>query len=448
MTQWYPKMAEYDAGGWHLDPYIGREFYGVFGEYNVNITIPSEFVLGGTGNILNPNEVGCGYETSGQVSSEAKTFKTWKFEAKKVHDFAWAADRDYVHDKIQVKNGPVMHFLYQKDENIKYWDSLKTYAAGCMEYMSKAVGNYPFKQFSVIQGGDGGMEYPMMTLITSKGSSFQGLVSVTVHEMIHSWFPMVLATNEARYPWMDEGFTTYYQYQVMNKLLKWYKINPLESNYASYYRLNKYGLDEPLTTHADHYHTNAAYGTASYSKGAMFLNQLKYIVGPDDFDRGMKTYFRKWKFRHPKPENFIRVMEKVSQMKLDWYLIHWIGTTNKIDYSIKQVSPDGNKTKIILERIGDMPMPIDILVKTNGGTKRFVNIPLLIMFGNKDSYSYPSLTIEKPWPWVYPFYEFTINEKFGNIESITIDPDGNMADIDKDNNTFPIDKTLLKNSTN
>src|SRR5690606_4917042 len=168
MAQWYPKMANYDEQGWHAKPYIGREFYGIWGEFDVNITIDKSFALGGTGYIQNPNEVGKGYQDEGvRVSGPKGNTLTWHFHAPNLHDRMWAADPDFTHDKIVMKNGPTIHHLYIKgpktEEN---WEKLKKYTPLAMQYMSDRFGQYPYHQFSVIQGGDGGMEYPMSTLIT------------------------------------------------------------------------------------------------------------------------------------------------------------------------------------------------------------------------------------------------------------------------------------------
>ncbi|MDG1239191.1 MAG: M1 family metallopeptidase, partial [Flavobacteriales bacterium] len=185
MTQWYPKMCEYDLEGWHSNPYIGREFYGVWGEFNVTINIDSSFNLGGTGIIQNPNEVGFGYENEKFRTKKYFNNKLkWKFNAKNVHDFAWAADPFFIHEKTKLSNGTVLHFLHKDDSLNENWKLLQPYAVKCFEFMNKNYGVYPYKQYSIIQGGDGGMEYPMCTLITAEGS-FRGLVSVTVHESIH-----------------------------------------------------------------------------------------------------------------------------------------------------------------------------------------------------------------------------------------------------------------------
>ena len=227
MTQWYPKMCEYDKHGWHTNPYIGREFYGVWGDFEVNIAIDSSFVLGGTGVVQNPQEVGHGYQDPNKklkLNSSKKL--VWEFKAENVHDFAWAADPDFLHETTKLENGTILHFLHKDDSLNDNWTALRPYAKKCFEYMNEHYGLYPYAQYSVIQGGDGGMEYPMCTLITAEGS-MNGLISVTAHEAIHSWFQGLLGTNEAKHEWMDEGFCTYAQYEVLNYLKGRKVINPL-----------------------------------------------------------------------------------------------------------------------------------------------------------------------------------------------------------------------------
>jgi len=443
MTQWYPKMAEYDKEGWHANPYVGREFHGVWGSFDVKITLDKNYTIGGTGYLQNPQAIGHGYEDKNKPLKQAEgSTLTWHFVAPKVHDFAWAADPDFVHDQVQVPDGPMLHFIYQGDTLVDNWKRSQTYAVQCFEIMNKNFGVYPYKQYTVIQGGDGGMEYPMATLITSHGS-FGGLVSVIVHESIHSWYQGVLATNEAKFPWMDEGFTTYAQYFVMDKLFNRNSLNPHRGSYAGYINLANSDLQEPLTTHADHYHTNQAYGTSSYSKGSVCLHQLSSIIGTENFWKGMKRYFNEWKFKHPTVDDFKRVMEKTSGLELDWYFENFVGTTNVVDYGIKQVLPEGKNTIVTLERIGDFPMPIDVVVTLTDGSTQTYYIPMRLMRGErgKDSYVTDPL-LQEDWPWTFPEYALDIDVDFSRIESIEIDASQRLADVDRVNNVFPYTSTI------
>ncbi|WP_296315423.1 M1 family metallopeptidase [Winogradskyella sp. UBA3174] len=414
MTQWYPKMAEYDFEGWHADPYIGREFHGVWGDFDVKLTIDKDYVVGGTGYL------------QGEEKAE-KGKKTLHYKAPKVHDFTWAADPDFIHDTFQVPNGPMLNFYYKKDLEQKYidsWKKLQPDTAKLMEFFSKNVGKYPYEQYSIIQGGDGGMEYAMCTLITGQ-RSYGSLLGVTAHEMAHTWFQFLLATNEAKHEWMDEGFTSYISALAMNELREEKRDNPLAGSYRGYLALANSGVEQPLTTHADRYTFNQAYGAAAYSKGAVFLAQLGYLIGEDNLNKTIKKYFVDFSFKHPKPLDIVRTAERITDFELDWYLIDFGQTTNTIDYGIKSVEG----ATITLERIGLMPMPIDLSVTyVDGSTEQFY-IPLQMMRGEKPT----TATQVSDWAWAMPTYSFDTTKA---VKSVVIDTSQMMADINRDNNTF------------
>ena len=445
MTQWYPKLSEYDYLGWHTNPYIGREFHGVWADFDVKITIDPTYTLGGTGYVQNPDKIGHGYQKEGTEVKKSDKPLTWHFKAPNVHDFAWAADPDYKHTTAQVPNGPTLHFIYQETaENKENWEKLPEFMVKAMQFMNENFGKYPYDQYSFIQGGDGGMEYPMATLITGN-RNFNSLLGVSVHEMIHSWYQGVLATNESLYPWMDEGFTSYASDVTMKHLFDPESDrNPHEGSYKGYFYMASSGKEEPLTTHADHYHTNRSYGINSYSKGAVFLHQLSYVIGQDTFMKGMRRYFNTWKFKHPTSIDFIRIMEKTSEIQLDWYLEKFVYTTDQVDYGVKTVVGDGDATFVTLERIGEMMMPVDLYVEYEDGSKEIYYIPLRIMRGTKEVENAQIQRVTKEaWPWTYPTYTLKINNGVSRIKSIEIDPTGRMADIDRSNNSIEL-KSAMK----
>ncbi|MGB5205577.1 MAG: M1 family metallopeptidase, partial [Eudoraea sp.] len=438
MSQWYPKLAEYDFEGWHADPYIGREFHGVWGDFDVKLTIDKNYVVGGSGYLQNPQEIGHGYEAPGSKTkkSRGKTL-TWHFKAPMVHDFMWAADPEYIHDSLKMENGPTLHFFYKnKPELLENWKNLQPKTAEAMAFFNENIGMYPYDQYSVIQGGDGGMEYAMSTLITGE-RKFESLVGVMIHELAHSWFQHVLATNELKHAWMDEGFTQFISNLCMNEVMNQGKDNPFESTYSSYLSLVQSGKEQPQTTHSDRYKLNTAYGISAYNKGSIFLSQLGYVIGQDKLMESLRSYYDNFKFKHPIPNDIKRTAEKVSGIELDWYLLDWTETTNTIDYGVKEVQAEGNKTKIILERIGLMPMPIDILLVYEDGTRETFYTPLRIMRGQKDN-PYPTIerTILPDWPWAYPVFEFVIDKPVSSIKAVVIDPSQLMADINLENNIW------------
>lgn len=459
MSQWYPKLCEYDYEGWHPTPYVAREFYGVWGDFDVNITIDKKYILGGTGYLVNANQIGYGYETPGaKVTQPAGDKLTWKFTAPNVHDFMWAADPDYKHITRQIPGGPTIHVLYNyrpnDPRNDTAWTQVADAAVAVLPFIEKNYGPYPYKQYSFIHGGDGGMEYPMGTLLAGPG------LGTVFHEWMHTWYQMLMGTNESKYAWMDEGFTdwathrvsSYYRDSVTRKRIannpaalkrmdSIKAIPPIDQSdsYQSYFALAKSGLEEPMTTHADHFNTNFAYSIAAYSKGAVFLEQLGYITGAQNRDKILLEYYRQWRYKHPNLNDFMRIAEKVSDMKLDWYREYWVNTTKTIDYGIDSLWEEGTRTKIRIRRIGKMPMPLDILVEYKDGSRQLCYIPQYDMFGEKPNED-PGVirTVYEPWKWTHPEYVFTIDRKIADLKVLEIDPSQRMADVERRNNKLEV----------
>jgi hypothetical protein len=445
MSQWYPKLCEYDYDGWHPNPYIAREFYGVWGDFEVNITIDKKYILGGTGYITNANTIGYGYEDKGvKVPANNGTTNTWKFVAPNVHDFMWAADTAYKHIRAKAANGTEIHVLYKNTENESSWQKVATTAVKVLPFIEKNFGPYPYKQYSFIQGGDGGMEYPMATLIAGAG------LGTVIHEWMHTWYQMILATDEARYAWMDEGFTEYasnlveaYNEKGVDATIERYDngipINYATPNYAGYFNLVKSGLEEPLTTHADHFNTNYAYSNAAYNKGSVFIQQLGYIIGEEKRNQLMLSYYKQWGFKHPTDNDLIRLAEKESGIELDWYKEYFVNTTKTIDYKIDSLWQDGATTKIRLSRVGQMPMPIDLLITTTDNQKQLHYIPLNLMYGAKQN-DYNGIERKQYpyWKWTHTTYTIETNTPLNKIKKVEIDPSTRMADVDTKNNKLDL----------
>jgi aminopeptidase N len=432
MAQWYPKMAEFDFEGWHADPYIAREFHGVWGNFDVKITIDKGYVLGGSGYLQNPNEIGHGYQDAGVTVVYPKKTQTltWHFLAPMVHDFTWAADRNYTHDIVKGPNRVDLHFLYKNDPKIaENWKKLEPLMVRVMDFYNQKIGDYPYKQYSFIQGGDGGMEYAMCTLMLGNGT-LEGILGTATHELAHTWFQHLLATNESKHSWMDEGFATYIEYLALNEIAINKEENPFKDIYSTYYKLVASGKEQPQTTHSDRYDENRSYSISSYFKGSIFLSQLGYVIGKDKLEETIKKYYQDFKFKHPTPNDFKRTAERVSGANLDWYLTDWTQTTNTIDYRIKEVKDNAEKTKVTLERIGRMSMPIDLSVEYTDGTSESFYIPLRMMsFEKENPNPGEKRTILSDWAWANSMYEFTILKPKTSIKKITIDPSGLMADV-------------------
>lgn len=436
MSQWYPKMVEYDHEGWHDYPYIAREFHGVWGDFDVKLTLDKSYTVAATGYLQNADEIGHGYSDQEVRIRKNQKNLTWHFKADNVHDFMWAADPEYVHDRLVTADDVTLHFFYKnKPELAENWKNLQPKTEEAMNFFNEHVGNYPYKQYSVVQGGDGGMEYAMATLITGD-RPFPSLVGVMVHELAHSWFQHVLATNEGKHSWMDEGFTSYISSLCMNSLMGSNQEHPYAGSYRGYYALVESKMEEPQTTHSDRYDKNFAYSIAAYSKGSVFLAQLGYIIGKDALAKTLKRYYADYQFTHPTPNDFIRTAEKVSGAHLGWYLNDFTKTTKTIDYAIESVKPGSSGAAIELKRIGGIGMPIDLVVSLNDGSQHHYYIPLTEIRAEKPNEHELSRTVLSDWSWAQQRYTFEVPHPLENIKTIAIDPSTRMADIDQSNNVF------------
>tara|TARA_B100000780_G_C21121811_1_gene454479 strand:+ start:1115 stop:2950 length:1836 start_codon:yes stop_codon:yes gene_type:complete len=424
MTQWYPKFCEYDHEGWHSHPYIGREFHGVWGNYDVTIHLPKRYSVAATG-------------ISKKTPEQSKSTGIWHFRASNVIDFAWVADPDFTYETVSVSKDTKMNLVYvPNDEYESAWLELPRFAVQAMRFLNDFVGEYPYPQYTIAQGGDGGMEYPMMTLVTGD-RSLPSLVGVTVHEMAHSWFQAVVATNEALYEWMDEGFTSWIESECMEV------ISPREMtqetvggahsySYYGYIKQALSGNEEALSTHADHYTTNRAYGVAAYAKGEVLVEQLGAIIGEQVRNEGMKKYFTTWSFKHPGPTDFKRVMERASGIELDWYFDYFVNTTHTIDYAIKSINTRKDTSTIVLEKVGTMPMPQDLRLTFKDGTSLTYHIPLVIMRGHRKMNQGEEIALD--WPWTNPLYTLEVPTQGKRILNISLDPLLLQADVNRENN--------------
>ncbi|MBN8862211.1 MAG: M1 family metallopeptidase [Sphingobacteriales bacterium] len=432
MSQWYPKMCEYDYDGWHPTPYIGREFYGVWGDFDVNIKIDKNYILGGTGYLQNAAQIGYGYEAPGtKVNRPAGDKLTWKFVAPNVHDFMWAADPEYIHKTRKVSSDVTLHLLYKAGAaNAKAWEKILDDAEKAFPYIEKTFGVYPYKQYSFVHGGDGGMEYPMSTLLASPGA--------WLHEWMHNWYQGLLGTNESLYAWMDEGFTSYADDRISAFLSGKTTGFMHDGSYRGYFSLVKSGKEEPLTTHADHFNTNFAYSAAAYSKGAVFLEQLGYIVGADVRDRILLDYYRQWRFKHPNVNDFIRIAEKNSDIELDWYKEYWVNGTRTIDYAFDSLWEEGGKSLIRVKRVGLMPMPIDLQLTFRDGSSEMHYIPLDLMYGAKPAEDTIKRKVYPAWKWTSETYVIETDRRIGDLVLAEIDPSQRMADTERQNNKLKL----------
>ena len=448
MSQWYPKMVEYDYQGWNTNPYIAREFYGVWGNYDVTLRMDKNYMVGGTGVLQNPT-----------APLDKDGNKVWNFKGNTIHDFVWFADNNFKHLSKEVRKGLTLHVYYKaKDAKAdSAWANVLWAAEKALPFMEQKMGAYPYPQYSFIQGGDGGMEYAMATLLAGPG------LGTVFHEWIHSWYQHILGTNESLFAWMDEGFTSYgeemvsHYYetnfatqspyiseaakkQIQVNLDRQSKLLPAvqNSNYSGYIALAKSGFEEPMSTHADHFNTNYAYSNAAYSKGGTFLGVLGYVMGEAKRDQLMLNYYNTWKFKHPNANDFIRVAEKTSGLQLQWLKEYWVNSTKTIDYGLNDIQVSGNAALISIQRIGKLPMPVEVFVTYKDGTSELHYMPLDLMLGGKQQEGTVKQINHSEWKWANPTYTFETTQPLSAIKSIEIDPSQRMPDINRSNNKIEI----------
>ncbi|MGE5354638.1 MAG: M1 family metallopeptidase [Deltaproteobacteria bacterium] len=432
MAQWYPKVVAYDDEGYHPDIYIGREFYGVFGDFDVTIDIDDRYKVAAGARMI-------------QKSVLENNKIRYHFQAENVHDFVWAADRDYITYSIMADSNVTFNFFYQNTVNRNdTWLKLGEIMKEAFRFMKERYGDYLYPFYNFIEGGDGGMEYPLATLITGD-RNLNSLVGISVHELLHSWYHSMIATNESRYHWMDEGFASFATVEVLKHLSEKKLINrefyvfPYKDDYELFFEYIKSYYTEPMNIHADHFNTNYSYGVNAYIKGMIFLKQLEYIVGRQAFNRGLLSYFEKWKFKSPKPKDFIRVIEKHSDLELKWYLDYFVNRSPVIDFGLDTVYLESSTLKVDLARRTIMPMPLDLQINFSDGSVEYYHIPVDLTFGSKKADDFEFRVVDS-WKWVDYKYQFRLTDVKKEIISIVIDPSMRLADINREDNTWLMKK--------
>jgi hypothetical protein len=348
-TQWYPKPAVYDKDGWHEMPYLDMgEFYAEFGDYKVSITVPGEMIVGASGVLQNKDELDkykqAGLANNNKANPKDATAVTWNnsspktlnYTAENVHDFAWFAQPGFLvqYDTCQLASGKIIDvFAYYRKDSRKDWvKSIEHLKAGTRFYSSE-FGDYPHPQVSAVEGpknvNSGGMEYPMITLITVPEKNIEEQLEITiVHEVGHNWLQGILGTNERSYPWFDEGFNTFFQFkyesqQKKNSILGKSIPNDVRQLPADEFfglimqSMAQIPFKYAVDTHSADFDNKESYGITAYIKGAIWLFILESRMGQDKFSAGIKEYYNTWKFKHPSPMDFKKVMEDAAGFPLD-----------------------------------------------------------------------------------------------------------------------------------
>ena len=395
MTQWYPKPAVYDHKGWHPMPYLDiGEFYSEFGNFDVSITLPENYVVGATGVLQTESEITFlknkiteteklvveGFPKNEDFPESSIKTKTIRYIAKRVHDFAWFADKRFhvLKSEATLPSGKKVDTwaMFTNDE-ADLWKKGATYVARAVEFYSELVGEYPWPHATAVHStlsAGGGMEYPMITVIGNSGNA-RALDDVITHEVGHNWFYGILASNERNHAWMDEGMNSYYEYRYLDKyygsasdieipafLMNHAKENVFEIGYLFNARRN---LDQAPETHSNEFDM-INYGLSAYVKPGISLIHLENYLGTKEFDRIMQLYFDKWKFKHPYPEDFRQLIENESKKDLNWFFDGYINSNKKLDYSIKDISKSVNSYTVSIRNLGQINAPFPISGIKNG----------------------------------------------------------------------------------
>ena len=367
ISQWFPKPAVYDHKGWHPISYLDQgEFFSEYGSYDVNITLPANYVLMATGNCTDekennwldglakqPHSGDTDYNNA--VPASALETKTVHYHEDNIHDFAWFADKRWVVRKDTVyspgNNQLVTTWTAFAPAYLTIWKNANGYLKETIKHYGKWVGPYPYKTIKAVLGdmhAGGGMEYPTITIIDKTANA--NLRSTVIHEAGHNWFYGMLGSMERDHAWMDEGINTFYEQKTTRDL-----------NKDTAARANKVSLDENLlyyenvATHTDQAidqtsanFTKLNYGLDVYYKTTLMLKWLEKYIGKDDFERGMKDYYDVWHYHHPYPEDFRVCMQRNTPKSLDWFFDTILTTDRKIDFVITKADANGSNTSVTI----------------------------------------------------------------------------------------------------
>lgn len=423
ITQWYPKPAVYDAKGWHAMPYLDMgEFYSEFGSFDVSITVPQNYVVAATGNLETKSEIQF-LDSLSKIKAKplytinkptfpasSKETKTIRFTEKRIHDFAWFADKRFnvLKGNVILPNSKdtVTTWSFFTNKRIVFWNKSLEYIHDAVYDYSLWLGDYPYKNCTAVEGAlgsGGGMEYPTITVIGDYHHDFY-LESVIMHEIGHNWFYGILGSNERDFPWMDEGLNTFYELRYLEKKYPNKKMSDVYGeerskrlNYLSYlykknYEINyqsgaRNNTDQESNLKSSEY-LPSNYGDIVYKKNAFIFNYLKNYLGDEKFDRIMKIYFENWKFKHPQPEDFIKLFKENSKENLSWFFDDLLQTRKKIDYKISSL----HKNELKVKNIGQIEAPFQIsLLKNDTLVKTFWNDAI----ENKSKIVLPNLSFNK-----------------------------------------------------
>ncbi len=440
LAQWYPRMYVFDdVNGWNTMPYLGQgEFYLEYGDFDLALTVPHNFIVASTGELQNPDEVLTAdqrerldaargsAETVMIVSPEevgtaaarpsGSGMLTWHFRAENVRDVAWAASEAFIWDAAGWEG--VLNMSYYPQEGIGTpdnpgWEESTEYVRHSIQHYSEMWYDYPYPVAINVAGIVGGMEYPMI-VFCSVNARDRSLFGVTTHEIGHEWYPMIVGSDERRYAWMDEGLDTFINHYATLAYYGEDEPTQLNADFISRGMLSDLA-DVPIYTYPDAI-PREGLGFLAYQKPAMGLYLLReYVLGPDRFDPAFREYTERWAYKHPKPSDFFRTMQDVSGERLDWFWRGWLFETDVLDQQIESVAQAETQTRVTIEHEDGLVMPIDLLIRYEDGRTETRRIPVEA-FVNSDTFTE---VIER-----------------GDVESVTIDPEMLLPDVQRQNNRW------------
>ncbi len=440
VAQWYPRLAVYDdIRGWNTEPYLGQgEFYLEYGSFDVRLTLPAGMIVAATGVLRNPQTVLTPVErarlalarlsdTTVVVRSREELADstsrphngrgtlTWHFTADSVRDFAWAAAPHFIWDAARANQGRTLVMSFYPPSADSLWSRATQFGRTALAFYSRRLVPYPYPVAINVNGIENGMEYPMIVFCHERTSAAL-LYSVTDHEFGHTWFPMMVGSNERLYPWMDEGFNTFINYYSQTRVFP--ELAARRSNPDNYLQSVRQGLSQPIMTPADR--IRGTLRELAYNKPGLGLRILREtIAGPERFDPVFREYIRRWAFRHPAPADFFRTMEDGLGLDLSWFWRGWFYGTGVLDQAVDSVvvrtdSSGRVSSRIVLRNTGDLVMPVLLQLTPDAGAPRRLRLPVQVWYaGTRYSLTVP-----------------------GAVRQVVVDPDAALPDVNRGNNAW------------
>lgn len=465
VAQWFPRASVYDdVNGWQTDQFLGQgEFYLEFGDYDVSITVPHDHIVEASGVLQNPLQVLTATQRARlaqAMSSSEPVFiitkdeaataaarpagtapLTWRFKADNVRDFAWVSSRAYVWDAMGFKYAPTsktiaLHSLYPR-EAMPLWDKVSTKAIKqTMITYGRLAFEYPYPKAANVHGPVFGMEYPMLAFCGARPDPDgtytpqleYALVGVTIHEVGHNWFPMIVASDERKWTWMDEGINSFLEYYAEKDWDANWPARGLRGPAKNIVSYMKDPDQVPLMTESDVIHRE--FGNNGYSKPATGLVMLReQIVGPTLFDQAFGEYSKRWMFKKPQPTDFFRSMEEGAGEQLNYFWRGWFYSTHNNDQGVVNVETQAadsligttargrNYTRMTIENKGGLVLPVQLDLVFADGTRQRVKLPIDIWRRNEQRFEYGVFTDK-------------------TIVEVVVDPDEVFADVNRENNRW------------